>query len=357
MAEFHNLKVADIYKETEDTSVVTFEIPSQLQEVFKFRQGQHLTLKADINGEDVRRSYSLCSSPIEHQWKVAVKLIPGGKFSTYINDIIKKGDHLEVMAPSGTFGVPVKPEAQKNYLFFAAGSGITPVLSMIKTHLKAESNSTCKLFYVNKTAKSIIFKEELEQLRNTYFGRLEIYYFLTKERRDIELFNGRFDDEKMQVLTKTFIDIPDTSEVFLCGPEKMVNYVSEYLINAGLQKELVHYELFVTGLSEEDIKRAERLAKQNVEGVEVTIVDGGKEFEFTMTKEYDNILDAALGAGADLPFACKGGVCSTCKCEVVKGAVEMKINYALDEKEVSQNLVLSCQAVPTTEKVVVNFDV
>ena len=228
---------------------------------------------------------------------------------------------------------------------------------MLKTHLKAEPNATCKLFYVNKTAKSIIFKEELEQLRNTYFGRLEIYYFLTKERRDIQLFNGRFDDDKMKVLTKTFIDIPDTNEVFLCGPEKMVNYVSEYLINAGLRKDLIHFELFVTGLTEEDIKRAERLAKQNVEGTEITIVDGGKEFSFTMTKEYDNILDAALGAGADLPFACKGGVCSTCKCRVVEGSVEMKINYALDEKEVSQQLVLSCQAVPTTDKVVVDFDV
>lgn len=357
MAEFHKIKVADIYKETEDTSVITFEIPLELQEAFKFRQGQHLTLKADLNGEDVRRSYSLCSSPIEHQWKVAVKLIPGGKFSTYVNEELKTGDRLDVMAPSGTFGVEVNTEKSKNYLFFAAGSGITPVLSMIKTHLKAEPKSTCKLFYVNKTAKSIIFKEELEQLRNTYFGRLEIYYFLTKERRDIELFNGRFDDEKMEVLTKTFIDIPDTSEVFLCGPEKMVNYVSDYLIKAGLPKELVHFELFVTGLSEEDIKRAERLAQQNVEGIEITIVDGGKEFLFTMTKEYDNILDAALGAGADLPFACKGGVCSTCKCKVVEGAVEMKINYALDEKEVSQNLVLSCQAVPTTEKVVVDFDV
>ena len=357
MAEFHNLKVADIYKETEDTSVVTFAIPAHLQEAFKFRQGQHLTLKAVIEGEDVRRSYSLCSSPLENQWKVAVKQIPGGKFSTFINEELNRGDELEVMVPSGTFGVEVNPGKPKNYLFFAAGSGVTPVLSMIKAHLKAELNSTCKLFYVNKTAKSIIFKEQLEQLRNTYFGRLEIYYFLTKERRDIELFNGRFDDDKMQVLTKTFIDIPDTSEVFLCGPEKMVNYVSAYLVNAGLPKELVHYELFVTGLSEEDIKRSERLAEQNVEGIEITIVDGGKEFSFTMTKDYDNILDAALGAGADLPFACKGGVCSTCKCEVKEGEVEMKINYALDDKEVSQNLVLSCQAVPTTEKVVVDFDV
>ena len=357
MAQFYKLKIKDIYKETGDTSVVAFDVPKELESEFHYRQGQHLTLKADINGQDVRRSYSLCSSPIDKQWKVAVKLIPGGKFSTFINEQLKTGDQLEVMAPSGNFGVPVKPEASKNYLFFAAGSGITPVLSMIKTHLTKESNATCKLFYVNKTAKSIIFKEELEQMRNTFFGRLEIYYFLTKERRDIELFNGRFDDEKMEVLTRTFIDIPDTSEVFLCGPEKMVNYVSEYLVKKGLPKELVHFELFVTGLSEEDIRRAERLAKQNVEGVEVTIVDGGKEFAFTMTKEYDNILDAALGAGADLPFACKGGVCSTCKCKVVEGAVEMKINYALDEKEVSQNLVLSCQAVPTTDKVVVDFDV
>ena len=357
MAQFYKLKIQDIYKETDDCSVISFEVPEELQNQFKFSQGQHLTLKADINGEDVRRSYSLCSSPFENKWKVAVKLIPGGKFSTYVNDVLQTGDEMDVMAPSGTFGVDCHAENAKNYLFFAAGSGITPVLSMIKTHLAAEPNSTCKLFYVNKTAKSIIFKEELEQLRNTYFGRLEIYYFLTKERRDIELFNGRFDDEKMKVLTKTFIDIPDTNEVFLCGPEQMVNYVSEYLVNAGLPKELIHFELFVTGLSDEDIKRAERLAQQNVEGTKVTIVDGGKEFLFTMTKEYDNILDAALGAGADLPFACKGGVCSTCKCQVKEGSVEMKINYALEEKEVAQNYVLSCQAVPTSEKVVVNFDV
>ena len=357
MAKFHNIKVKEVYKETEDCSVITFDVPDNLAEEFHFRQGQHLTLKADINGEDTRRSYSLCSSPVDNEWQVAVKTIPGGAFSTFVNSTLKAGDTLEIMEPSGMFGVDVNPGKAKNYLFFAAGSGITPVLSMIKTHLALEPNATCKLFYVNKTAKSIIFKEALEQLRNKYFGRLEIYYFLTKERRDIELFNGRFDDEKMGILTNNFIDIPDTSEVFLCGPEKMVDYVSNYLINAGLPKEFVHFELFVTGLSEEDIKRAERLAQQNVEGVEVTIVDAGKEFQFTMTKDFDNILDAALAAGADLPFACKGGVCSTCKCQILEGSVEMKINYALSDKEVGQNLVLSCQAVPTSEKVKVDFDV
>jgi ring-1,2-phenylacetyl-CoA epoxidase subunit PaaE len=171
MAQFYKLKVKDIYKETDDCSVITFDVPEHLVKEFDFSQGQHLTLKAEIDGEDVRRSYSLCSSPVENKWQVAVKQIPGGKFSTFVNEELKAGQALEVMAPSGTFGVDVNAEASKNYLFFAAGSGITPVISMIKTHLKQEPNSTCKLFYVNKTAKSIIFKEELEQLRNTYFGR------------------------------------------------------------------------------------------------------------------------------------------------------------------------------------------
>ena len=357
MAIFHTLRIKNNYKETDDCSVISFEVPEDIKETFSYQQGQHLTLKADIDGEDIRRSYSLCSSPLEDKWCVAVKQIPGGKFSTFVNSALKTGDTIQVMPPSGTFGVDLNPEKPKNYLFFSAGSGITPIISMIKTHLAAEPHATCKLFYVNKTAKSIIFKEELEQLRNTYFGRLEIYYFLTKERRDIDLFNGRFDDDRMKVLCSTFIDIPDTSEVFLCGPEDMVHYVSDYLVKAGLPKEMIHFELFVTGLSEEDKLRAERLAQQNVEGVELTIIDGGKEFHFTMTKDYDNILDAALGAGADLPFACKGGVCSTCKCKVIDGEVEMKVNYALEEDELAQDYVLSCQSVPITDKVKVDFDV
>ncbi len=357
MALFHSLRVKDIYKETTDCSVVTFDVPVDLYQDFSFNAGQHLTLKAIINGEDVRRSYSLCSSPLEQQWKVAVKQIPGGLFSTYVNEELQAGDTLEVMAPSGKFGVPVDTQKKKNYVAFAAGSGITPMLSIIKTHLAAEPDATFKLFYLNRTVKSIIFKEEVEQLRNQYFGRFEIFYFLTKEQRDIELFNGRFNSEKLQTLTKTLIDVSTTDEVFICGPEEMIFLIRDELVAAGLEKEKVHYELFVTGLSEEDKKRAARLAEQKVEGVEVTIIDGGKEFHFTMTDEYDNILDAALGAGADLPFACKGGVCSTCKCKVEGGNVEMKINYALEENEVAQNLVLSCQAVPTTERVKVNFDV
>ena len=240
---------------------------------------------------------------------------------------------------------------------FAAGSGITPIISMIKTHLALEPNAKFKLFYLNRTVKSIIFKEQLEQLRNQYFGRFEIYYFLTREQRDIELLNGRFTSEKLQEIFTKLVDVAEVDEVFLCGPEAMIFLIRDELEAAGMPKEHIHYELFVTGLSEEDKKRAERLAQQNVEGVEITLLDGGKEFHFTMTKDFDNILDAALASGADLPFACKGGVCSTCKCKILEGSVEMKVNYALEEHEVAQDFILSCQAVPTTDAVKVDFDV
>jgi ring-1,2-phenylacetyl-CoA epoxidase subunit PaaE len=356
MADFHKVNIADIYKETKDTVVVEFEIPKKLQENFSFKQGQHLTLRKIINDEDVRRSYSLCSSPLDKKWKVAIKQIPGGVFSSYANTKLKSGDTIELMEPSGNFYVDVQPTSSKNYIAFAAGSGITPMLSIIKTHLLSEPNSTFKLFYLNRTVKSIIFKEEIEQLKNEFFQRFQVFYFLTKEQRDIPFLNGRFDTEKLSVLTKTFIDIEDTDHCFICGPQDMIFLIRDHLENAGLDKNKIHYELFFSGNPEDNKHIAEALEKK-VEGTDVTIIDGGKEFHFIMEDEYDNILDGALAAGADLPFACKGGVCSTCKCRVIEGAVEMKVNYALDEKEVSQKLVLSCQAVPTTEKVVVDFDV
>lgn len=357
MPTFYPLKVKDIYKETDDCSVVTFDVPKELESEFNFHQGQHLTLKRDINGEDVRRSYSLCSSPVDLQWQVAVKQIFEGKFSTYVNEELKAGDSLEVMPPSGKFGVESTTASAKNYVFFAAGSGITPVMSMIKTHLANEPKSTCKLFYLNKNAKSIIFKEAIEQLRNKYFGRLEIFYFLTREQRDIELFNGRFTPEKIQQLAQTVLDVEAIDDCFICGPEQMIFMLRDELSKLGLSKDHIHYELFVTGLSEADKKRAEKALAQRKDGTKITILDGGKEFHFEMNKKDDNILDAALLAGADLPYACKGGVCSTCKCKVLDGKVEMKINYALEQDEVEQNYVLSCQAVPLTDQVTVDFDV
>lgn len=357
MSKFHSIKIADIYKETKDCSVISFEIPLELQEEFQYTQGQHLTLKSSIDGKEERRSYSLCSSPIENKWKVAVKKINGGVFSTFVNENLKKGDFLELMPPNGEFFTTVNPSKAKNYIAFAAGSGITPILSIIKTHLASEPNSTFKLFYLNRSVKSIIFKEEIELLKNRYFDRFEIFHFLTKEHRSIELLNGRFTKEKLQVLTSKIIDVPAVDDCFICGPEEMIFLIRDELVAAGLSKDKIHFELFSTGNSEEDKLRIKKIVEHKVEGTEVTIIDGGKEFHFTMDDDFDNILDGALAAGADLPFACKGGVCSTCRCKIISGTVEMKINYALDENEVAKGLILSCQAVPTSKNVVVEFGV
>ena len=356
MPKFHSLRVKDLYKDTEQCSVIEFAIPEDLKNTFKYKAGQYLTLRETLNGEDIRRSYSLCSSPIDDEWKVAVKQIADGKFSTYVNQFLKKDDILQVMKPMGRFGTAIS-EIPKNYIVFTAGSGITPILSMIKTHLAKEPNSTFKLFYLNRTVKSIIFKEEIEQLRNQYFGRLEVFYFLTKESRDIELFNGRFTKEKLTVIFNKLVDVAKLDECFLCGPEEMIFLVKDELMEAGMPKEHIHFELFVTGLSTGVKTEIKKVEIQKKEEVEVTIIDGGKEFHFGMNSKDDNVLDAALVAGADLPFACKGGVCSTCKCRVIEGSVKMKVNYALDEKEVSEQFVLSCQAVPTSKKVILNFDV
>lgn len=357
MAKFHSIKVADIYKETKDCAVISFEIPDDLKSEFQFKQGQHLTLRTMIDGNEVRRSYSLCSSPIENKWKVAVKKINEGLFSTLVNEKLKKGDVLDVMAPNGTFYTAIDPSKAKNYIAFAAGSGITPILSIIKTHLALEPNATFKLFYLNRTVKSIVFKEEIEQLKNVYFNRFEIFHFLTKEHRPSELFNGRFTKEKIQILTDKIIDVPQVDACFICGPEEMIYLLRDELTAAGLAKDKIHFELFTSGISEADKQRISKIIEKKVEGTEVTIIDGGKEFHFVMGDDFDNILDGALAAGADLPFACKGGVCSTCRCQVVEGTAEMKLNYSLEEDELAKNYILSCQAVPTSKKVVVDFGI
>ena len=355
MAKFHSIKVADIYKTTKDCSVITFDIPTDLQQEFQFIQGQHVTVRANIDGKEERRSYSLCSSPTEKKWQVAVKKINEGVFSTFVNDTLKKGDSLDVIPPHGTFHTALNPVQAKNYIAFAAGSGITPILSIIKTHLATEPKSTFKLFYLNRTVKSIIFKEEIEQLKNKYFGRFEIFHFLSKEHRSIALLNGRFTKEKLQILTDKIIDIPSTDDCFICGPEEMIFLLRDELTAAGLPAAKIHFELFNTGISEEDKQRISKIVEKKVEGTEVTLIDGGKEFHFVMDEAFDNILDSAIAAGADLPFACKGGVCGTCRCKILEGTAEMKVNYALDASEVAKNYTLSCQAVPTSKKIVVDF--
>lgn len=357
MADFHKLVVKEVHRETKDTVAVTFEVPENLKEQFKFKQGQYLNLKKEINGEEVRRSYSLCSSPVDNKWQVAIKKINGGVFSTYANDILKTGDVLEVATPDGNFFVDVNATKPKNYIVFAAGSGITPILSIIKTHLTLEPDATVQLFYLNRTIKSIIFKDEIEGLKNRFLGRFEVFHFLTKENRVYPLLNGRFTSEKLQTLTSKIIDIPSVDECFICGPEEMIFLIKDELIAAGLEKEKVHFELFSAGNSDKDKQHIAAVLEHQADHTEVTIIDSDQEFHFEMDVDtHDNILDAALANDADLPFACKGGVCCTCRAKVVEGSVEMKLNYGLEPDEVEAGYVLTCQAVPTSNRVVVNFD-
>lgn len=357
MPKFHALRVSDIERTTKDCSVVTLHVPEEQRPVFNFRQGQYLTLKANIVGEDIRRSYSLCSSPLDNKWSVAIKQIQGGLFSTYANTELAVGDELEVMPPAGKFFVEVDATQARNYLGFAAGSGITPILSIIKTHLTVEPRSTFKLFYVNQSVASILLKEEIEAVKNQFLDRFEVFYFLTKEQRDVPLLNGRIDKEKLQTILGSLCDIDSVDHSFICGPKEMIFLIRDELEAAGLAKERIHYELFFSGDAKNDAAAGARVTPDKTEGADITIIDGGKEFHFIMPETHDNLLDAALAAGADLPYACKGGVCSTCKCRVLEGSVSMKINYALDEKEVASNLVLSCQSVPTSDIVKVDFDV
>ncbi len=351
----YNLSVAAVEKTTEDCTIVTLDVPQDIRSEFAYQQGQYLTLIADINGESVRRSYSLCSSPLDDAWQVGIKQIPEGKFSTYANQQLKAGDTLEVLPPNGTFFVPVAPDQARNYAAFAAGSGITPILSIIKTHLQAEPKATFKLFYVNQTVNSIILKEELEGLKNQFMERLEIFYFLTREQRSVPLFNGRPDAEKLEIIFKTICDVDQIDHYFSCGPEPMVLLIRDFLLNKKVPKDRIHFELFNTGGA--PVKRKEIAEKFSGKVSDVTILEGGITTNFKIAQGSDNLLDAAMKNNADLPYACKGGVCCTCRAKLIEGEVETLVNYGLEEEEIKAGYILTCQALPISEKVVVDFDV
>jgi len=353
--KLYKLSVAAVEKTTEDCTILTIDVPAEVRPDFSYQQGQYLTLVAKINGESVRRSYSLCSSPLDEVWKVGIKQIPEGKFSTYANQQLKPGDTLEVLPPNGNFFVPVVPNQARNYVAFAAGSGITPILSIIKTHLQSEPKSTFKLFYVNQTVSSIILKEELEALKNLYMERLEIFYFLTRETRSVPLFNGRPDKEKMEIIFKTICDVDQIDHYFSCGPEPMVLLIRDFLLEKKVSKDAIHFELFNTGGA--PFKRKEIAKKFNGKVSDVTILEGGITTNFTIPQGSENLLEAAMKNNADLPFACKGGVCCTCRAKLIEGEVEMLVNYGLEDEEVKAGYILTCQALPISDKVVVDFDV
>jgi len=357
LKNFYKLKVIDIQKVTQDCSVVSFAVPEVDQEVFSFKQGQYLTLKHEINGEEVRRSYSLCSSPLDQEWKIGVKKIEGGRFSTFVNDVLKVGDELEVMPPDGNFYVEVDSTKKRQFAAFAAGSGITPIYSIIKTHLQSEPSSSFKLFFVNQTTASIILKEELEALKNKYMDRFEIFYFLTKERRSVPLFNGRIDEEKLETLMKTVCNTELIDHYFICGPEAMIHLIDDKLKAAGVEKNQIHFELFGTNAEASQEQQKELAASLKDKHCKVTIIEGGIGLDFEMEQGSNNILDEALVNAADLPFACKGGVCATCKAKIVEGEVKMLLDYGLEDDEKEQGYILTCQSIPTSEKLVVDFDI
>ena len=354
--QFYPLTVKDISKTTSDCAVVSFDVPESLQPEFEFRQGQHLTLKTNIAGEEVRRSYSLCSSPFDKEWKVAVKKIDGGVFSGFVNDELKAGDVLDVMNPHGNFFVEPKPEAQIHYVAFAAGSGITPIYSILKTHLQAEPNAHFSLFYTNQNVSSIILKEEIEALKNQYLDRFEPYFFLTQEERDVTLFNGRMNEEKLEKISQYFLDLPSVDHFFLCGPEELIFMIRDFLVKKGVDEKKIHFELFTTAAGQKRMRKAATAQTVSENMSDITVKEGGKNFKFKMARDSESILEAALRQNSGLPFACKGGVCCTCKAKLVEGKVDMEVNYALEKEQVEAGYILTCQAIPLTETIVVDFD-
>ncbi len=354
MAKFHTLTIKSISRPTEESVAISFDIPTDLKNEFRFIQGQHLTLKKDIDGEDTRRTYSLCTCPLDDDLTVVVKKLKGGRFSTYANEEFKPGDEIEVMPPHGSFYTELDPENEKTYVAFVAGSGITPVISILETTLRSEPKSEFILFYGNRKTSTIIFQERLEALKNKFLGRLSLYHILDEERQESDLFNGMIDDEKIRVFANVFFDPQKTDEFFTCGPEPMMLAVRDTLKNLGVNEKKVHLELFTSpvgklGTTQKEVEHQEAHS-------EITVVLDGNSITFPYDSK-ESILDVAFQNGADLPYACKGGVCSTCVAKVEEGEVDMEINYALEPDELERGLVLTCQSRPKTDKVKLSFDV
>lgn len=357
--QFYKIRVKNIRKLTEDSVEVSFDIPENLKEIFQFTSGQYLTLKQMINDTEVRRSYSICSAPFQDKLSVAVKRVEEGKFSTYANHHLKIGDELDVMPPMGNFCSKHISKDGK-YLFIAAGSGITPIISIMNAVLHADDKAEVTLIYGNRNRASIIFKDEIEALKNKFINRFSVYHVFTREMADTELFNGRLTKEKLNEFSEKLIDISKMNEIFICGPEDMILSAREYFVkNKNIPQSQVHFELFSSPdqprvVSEEWKKKLETLDTEQTSKVTVRL--DGVAFDMNLKYGGDNILDAALKNGADLPYACKGGVCATCKAKLIDGEVDMEVNYSLEPDEIANNFILTCQSHPRSPKVTVDFD-
>lgn len=345
MATFHKVNIQEVIRETADAVSLIFDIPGNLKSNFAFHSGQYLTLKKTINGKEVRRAYSICSSPTDNYLKVAIKAVENGTFSTYATSELKAGNFIEISEPEGKF--ILEPSSNKNYIAFAAGSGITPILSMIKDVLTNETTSTFTLIYGNKTVNDIIFKTELDALKEANSDRFNLHYVCSREKLEDSLF-GRIDKENTNFYLSNYKNTTFEA-AYLCGPEEMIKVVSDTLLENGFSNENIHFELFTASIDEE--------ATSNIkEGTtEITVLLDDEETTFTMNQT-DDILAASLRNDLDAPYSCQGGVCSSCMCKVTEGKAVMVKNSILSEDEIDEGLILACQAYPTTPKITIDFD-
>lgn len=356
MSKFYKLNVIGVEHTTRDAVVVSLKPDSDCNGVFEFLAGQHLTLRREVNGEELRRSYSICSSAGEGLLRIGIKKVDDGWFSTWANESIKPGDTIEAMPPSGRFTVPLNPQASRDYLGIAIGSGITPILSLISTVLMQEPDASFTLIYGNRSINSIMFKEELEDLKNRYMHRLKLVHVLKNDGGDIELFNGRLDQEKCEALFDRWVDVSVMDYVFICGPQSMTATVKELLARRGLSPDQIKYEFFRS--SPRKSFDADAVASTKISlarDIEVVVTLDGTTRTTTSSKRM-SILDGLLDNAVDAPYSCKAGVCSTCRCKVIEGEVEMIANHGLEDYEVERGFVLSCQSYALSGRVVVDYD-
>jgi ring-1,2-phenylacetyl-CoA epoxidase subunit PaaE len=355
MSKFHPLRVAAVKRETRDAVALTFEIPPELAQQFHFDAGQHVTLRATIDGQDIRRSYSICSTVQAGGLRIAVKKSPGGVFSTWAGETLAAGDTLEVMPPLGHFGVAPDATRGRHYVGFAAGSGITPLISIIGTTLAAEPSSEFTLFYGNRASGTVMFRDELAELKDAYLTRFNLVHVLSREAQDIPLLHGRIDREKAHALLARWVDLSKVDIVYLCGPDGMMQAVAEALRGHGFPDAKVRIERFAASIPKHEHKPQKASAPGHTE-CEVTVILDGATRSFTLEKGSESILEAGLKAGVELPYSCKGGVCSTCRAKLVAGEADMDANFALEDYEVARGFVLTCQSYPVTDKVTVDYD-
>jgi ring-1,2-phenylacetyl-CoA epoxidase subunit PaaE len=355
MSKFHPLRIDRVERETRDAVAITFAVPDDLRELYRFEPGQHLTVRTAVDGADVRRSYSICSAPRDGTLRIAVKRCPGGVFSAFANERLKAGDTLEVMPPLGHFGVPAEPGVARHHVAFAAGSGITPVLSIVKATLAAEPRSQFTLFYGNRASASVMFREELAALKDVHLARFNLVHVLSREAQDIDLLHGRIDAARADALLRHWAPVAEIDVVYLCGPDAMMQALKALLESRGVPAAKIRIERFASSIPRHEHKPA-ALPQGGAAETEVTVILDGARRTFTLDRTKESILEAGLAHGVELPYSCKGGVCATCRCRVVEGEVDMDANFALEDYEVARGFVLACQSYPASDRVTVDFD-